>query len=72
MEQTGGDLGWSWGRVGETSMGSRKEAETEQDLVGPCWAQKPLLVPYSLFVGKRFQPPRSFLSSKGQIHAVTN
>ena len=35
--------------------------------MGPYWVQKPFCVPCFLFVGKRFQPPRPSLSSKGHF-----
>ena len=45
----------------------------------PAWQEDSLplnhkgsLPKYFLFVGKRFQPPRTFPSSKGQIQTVTN
>ena len=46
--------------------------KTQQDPVGPSWVQKPSRVPGFWFVGKRFQPPRASLSSKGQIQIVTD
>ena len=41
------------------------DPETEQDPVGPSQAQKLFCVPHFLLVGKRVQPPRPSLSSKG-------
>ena len=53
------------------------QIETEQDPVGPSQVQKPCCVivptsptPHFLFAGKRLQPPRTSLSSKGQIQTV--
>ena len=40
--------------------------------MGPSWIQKPLCVPHFWLVGKRLQPPRPSLSSKGQIPTVAN
>lgn len=38
--------------------------------MGPSQAQKPFRVPHFLFAGKRFQPPRPFLSSKGRFQQL--
>ena len=45
--------------------------ETKQDPGGSSWVQKPLPVPCFLFAGKRLQPPRPSLISKGQIQTVS-
>ena len=47
-----------------------KNNETKQDLVGPSWLQKPFHVPCFLSVGKRLQPPRPSLNSKGQMQLL--
>ena len=41
-------------------------------LWGHSCVQKPFCVPHFWFAGKRLQPPRPSLNSKGQIQAVTN
>ena len=40
--------------------------------MGPSQVQKPFCVSHFLLVGKRFQPPRPSLSSKGQIQTASN
>ena len=39
--------------------------------MGLSWKQKPFHVPHFLLVGKRLQPPKPSLSSKGQIQIIT-
>ena len=48
------------------ALDNKGEVETQQDPVGPSWAQKPFCVPRFLFVGNRLHSAfLTFPESKG-------
>ena len=54
------------------SFPSSSGGETQEDPEGPSWGPNPFSVPRFLFLGKRLQPLRPSLGSKGQMQTVTN